>query len=269
MIADVGTEPARGNHYLFPLSGGAEGSWQFEKVEGFLKGDGFDALSLFQGGKAGFYIAVGIPYLDHRAITTDFHVHVVPRFRVFSKGFFAAHFTGCFEGFFDLFVKGSVKLTDHLVPYLFAFGDIVEIFLHIGSKIIVEDIGKMVHQEIVDQHTDIGWKKFGFFVAGIFRFYRFGYLVIFQGDQGIVAGNARAVFFHHVFSFLDRGDGRGVGGGASDAQFFQFFNQGCLGVTERLLGEFLLGVHFGQHGLVAGVEWREGSFFAILFFFIF
>ncbi len=80
-------------------------------------------------------------------------------------------------------MKWIIEIMDHFIPYQFPFGDFIKFQLHIGSEIIIQDIDKILHQEVVDQVTDIRRVKLGFFKACIFRFHFFNKRPAFQFDQ--------------------------------------------------------------------------------------
>ena len=54
-------------------------------------------------------------------------------------------------------------------PLLFSFGYLIELLFNAGSKVIVEDVGEIFHQEIIDYRTCIGRHQFGFFGSCNFR----------------------------------------------------------------------------------------------------
>ena len=48
-----------------------------------------------------------------------------------------------------------VKRTEHFLPVFVSRSDVVKILLHLGGEVIVEDVGKMIHQKVVYHHADI------------------------------------------------------------------------------------------------------------------
>ena len=57
-------------------------------------------------------------------------------------------FHGRVEAFIEILQDGG--------PFLFSFGYLIELLFNAGSKVIVEDVGEIFHQEIIDYRTCIG-----------------------------------------------------------------------------------------------------------------
>ena len=46
-------------------------------------------------------------------------------------------------------------MADHACPLLLALGNGIELLFHFSREVIVHDAGEVLHQEIVDNDTDI------------------------------------------------------------------------------------------------------------------
>ena len=91
-------------------------------------------------------------------------------------------------------------------------------------------------------------------------FLKVGGEVVFHitGEEGFQEGgdNAATVFRNetfflqsHIFAFLKDGNDAGIGGRASDSQFFQLFHKAGFGIARRRLREMLV-----RHDLL--LRWR-------------
>ena len=112
-------------------------------------------------------------------------------------------------GLFQVFLERIVEVLQGLCPGQLPFFHLVQLVFHLGRELDVEDIPEILHQEVIDQTTQVGGKKPAFFL----------------GD---------------IFPLLDIVENGGVGRRAADALFFQVFDQGRLGVPGGRLGEVLL-----------------------------
>ena len=83
--------------------------------------------------------------------------------------------------------------------------------------------------------------------------------------SGIGGDEALAVHFD-VFALLQGGDDAGVGGGATNAEFFQGAHQRGFGITWRRFGEVLFGPHGQQRYALADMQ-RGELFFVRRFLF--
>ena len=106
--------------------------------------------------------------------------------------------------------EAAVKFLDGFLPRQLAFFDFVEFLFHASRETHVEDI-----LETLDQQD-----------AHFFAEHR---------------GRKSALVLGDVLPVDNRGDDRSVGGGASDALFFQLLHQRGVGVARRRLGKMLFG----------------------------
>ena len=102
-----------------------------------------------------------------------------------------------------------VKFFDHRHPFGLAFGDSVQILLHLGGKINVHYLGEMHDQYIVDHISRFGGDKSSLFVFG------------------------------HIVAGLDGSNSRRVSGRPADAVFFHRLYQAGFVVSRRRFGEML------------------------------
>ena len=70
--------------------------------------------------------------------------------------------TACIYHLVHFGFKTLVELFHPFVPLGIALCDIIEFLLHIGSKIVVHDVGEVLHQEVVDHDADICRQQFAF-----------------------------------------------------------------------------------------------------------
>ena len=127
-----------------------------------------------------------------------------------------------------LLVIGLNALNDIFLSFLY----LVQIVLHLGGEAHVHELGEMVAQLGTDDVAQIG-------------------------------GREVLVFQPHVFAFLDGGNDGGVGGGAADAQLFQFAYQRGFGVARGGLGELLFLLQLLERDHLAFLERRQGAVFFI------
>ena len=56
-----------------------------------------------------------------------------------------------------------IEVANHGVPLALAFLNLVEFLLHVGGEVVVDDVFKILQQELVDQDADIGGDEFALF----------------------------------------------------------------------------------------------------------
>ena len=113
-------------------------------------------------------------------------------------------------GTLEVAVQWLIELLDHGHPRALALGHLVQLVFEHRGEVEIDDIAELLNQHVVDQCAEIG-----------------------RLQPPTVAFDVAAV--------LDRAQGRGVGARATDAALLERFDQGCLAVTRRGLGEVLLG----------------------------
>src|SRR5688500_12622417 len=117
----------------------------------------------------------------------------------------------------------------------------------------------MLHQKVSHQHSHIGWEQLVFFDAGVFfRFARYYFFSLHRNGSEF-AFHSFPTFLHHVQTFLNRRDGRSVGGRSAYAEFLEFFHQSGFVVTGWWTAETLGGGEFAQVELVAGGKRWQNS----------
>src|SRR5690349_14306662 len=67
-------------------------------------------------------------------------------------------------GFLDVLCKGAVELVHHFHPLGLSGGDHVEVFLHSGGELQIDDIREVLGHQVIDLDTDLGCHK-AFFLA--------------------------------------------------------------------------------------------------------
>ena len=111
-------------------------------------------------------LAVGRSELHERTETSDFHRHLFARFRVGAEHAFSHLVLEAQVGnFFHFRVEQFIEIGNLVVPFCLTFSDMVEFLLHVGSEVVVHDVGEIFHKEIVDHHTHVGRDELVFLVA--------------------------------------------------------------------------------------------------------
>ena len=130
----------------------------------------------------------------------------------------------------QLLLERIVELVEHLDHVGLGGGDLVELALHVGGELQVEDLGKLFDQQVVDGHPEVRRAEPPFLLID-------------------------------VAAVLDRLDDRCIGAGAADRLFFQGLDQRGLAVSRRRLGEVLRRVEAVEvEGLAterAGKSWSS------------
>ncbi len=108
----------------------------------------------------------------------------------------------------DLSCEGTVKFSDYLHPRQITCRDLIQVFLHRGSKPDIQNLWKILDQQVVDQEPGFGGNQAFAFTADI--------TPLLQGSQ----------------------DGR-ISGRSANAVLFQSPHQGSLREARRRLGKML------------------------------
>ena len=82
-----------------------------------------------------------------------------------------------FDRVFYTFMERLIEITDHIRPFFQSLGNFVELFFNGRSKMKVDDLFKILYQEIIHHRTNIGWEKLPAFGSCIFCFFFFGYVL--------------------------------------------------------------------------------------------
>ena len=67
-------------------------------------------------------------------------------------------------------VKFAVKAVHHVLPIFSTGSNFVKLLFNLGRKVEVNYVGKMLDQEVVDYHGDIGWEELVFLCSRNFFF---------------------------------------------------------------------------------------------------
>ena len=122
-------------------------------------------------------------------------------------------------------------------PCGIALSDFIELFLYACRKVVVHDAGEVLYQEVGDHRTCVRRQQFSLFGSSDFGAGVICNSFFQQGNDVVGTLFSGFVTFLYILALLDGGDGGGIGGRASDAQFFQLAHQACLRVAGRMLGE--------------------------------
>src|SRR5262249_24332610 len=137
-------------------------------------------------------------------------------------------------GLIEVFFKAAVEFLHRFFPRHLAFFDFVQLFFHASREARVEDILKTLNQEnghLFAQHR----------------------------------GRKSSLVFGDIFPVDNRGNDRRVGGGTSDAFFFQFLHQSGVVVARRRLGEVLFRAQRFQAQRLALFDRRQQGLAGICF----
>src|SRR6266566_6256063 len=129
-------------------------------------------------------------------------------------------------GFLEGALERTVELLEHLDLAELTLGDVVELLLHVGREVGVDDV-----REVLDQLV-------GYHVADVLR-----------SEPSILQTDVSAV--------LDRRDDRRVGGRTPDPELLELLHERSLGVTRRRLCEVLLRQDLEHAKELLGREHRQ------------
>ena len=134
-------------------------------------------------------------------------------------------------------VKEFVKMIYLIVPHGFSLGNIVELLLDIRRKVIIENIGEILRQEIVDDNSYIGGEQFAFIGSCELGFLsRFDFPIV-QRQHTIFPLRSFPIALLDIFALLYGRNGWCIGRRPTDTQLFQFTNQTGLGIAGGSLRE--------------------------------
>ena len=126
-----------------------------------------------------------------------------------------------------------VELIQQALPVQLPGGDFVEMLLHRGGEAVVQQVGETFLQAL-------------------------------GHDVAHLLGVESLVLQPHIAAILNRGDDRGVSGGAAYAALFQLAHEAGLAVSRRRLGEVLLGLEFDQGQGIALLQIRQDDVLVFL-----
>ena len=257
-------------HYHFLVFVFTDFTGKVKQRKSLFNGNGFNALIFFQAGESRFWTAfLLLPNL-----------YIGPEAAQFGQHFFAGFGIGSdFSGRIDLFpldagsrfhgfVKGLVKLADHVLPDQFALCNGIKFLFDTGSKVVIYNRFEIRGQKIVDNQTHIGGKQFGFFGTIHFGFHMPCYLTPFQVQFNIFSGFPVTPLFGYIFSLFDGGNRGSIGTGSSDAHLLQFFHQAGFCVAGFRPGKALTGFNLVEFQLFSGFHKGKQFFISAFLFFI-
>ena len=127
-------------------------------------------------------------------------------------------------GFLDFLPEGAVEITEHLDAFEFVIGDLVKVLFDVGGELIVDDVGKVLGEEASDELASGGGDEFAFVGAGFLGGSSLLNATICESEFNDGARLAFGGSLLDVAAGLDGGEDGSVGGGAADAEFFEFFD---------------------------------------------
>ena len=153
---DIGTETTGADSDRFTMIV-TDLTGQLKQFQCLFESDGLDALVLRHLGERRFLVIVGSTNLHNRTETTDLHEDGLA-----ALGILTQHtLTGLMlltavDGTFYRRFKLLVERVHHVRPLLITLGYLIEILLHLGSEVVIHNLCKVLHQEVIDHNTDIG-----------------------------------------------------------------------------------------------------------------
>ena len=225
---------------------------QVEELQRLLQRDAVYALAFLHRRKARLLVRVGFTNLNKSAVAANLGVYVLARGGVLAQQTLAA---GAFRVALCLqhiAVERLVKLTNHLSPSLSAVGNVVKVLLHLGREVVIHNIRKVLHKELVHYGSDVGGEQLALLGAQVLNLLlAFNLLARLQGERGDVVILRRAVFLDDIFALQYRRYCRRVGRRTSYAEVLEFLHQACLRVARRMLSVVLTSLSLGQTQVVA------------------
>ena len=100
-------------------------------------------------------------------------------------------------------MESFIEFLNHLVPLAAALGNLIELLLHIGGEVIIDDGLEIAYQELVDEHTYVSRDELGLLIADVLFASLFGDFVFLQGVNLVGTCLACYVFLLDVISLLD------------------------------------------------------------------
>ena len=257
-MAHVGAEAAYAHAHglVFVV---AQLARELEEPESLFKGDCRHGLALQQRRESRLGLGLAVAYLHYRTEAAYLHAHGLACGRVGAEMPLAEFRTvGDGQRRVDRRVELAVEAAYLAVPRQASVSYLVEDLLHVGREVVVEDIGEVDGQEVVDYHAyvrghELALVRAGVLCAGLAA----DAAVLPEGEGGVVARSALVLAALHVSALLDGGDGRGVGRRAAYAELLHLVHQRCFGVARRMLGEALGGLGGAECQAVALAEDRQ------------
>ena len=167
----------------------------------FISGNGFIAGNQIQGLGAAFFrrqAVAGTAQEHPGGAGTDLHIAATCRAgNVGVHRVIRAHALFAFGGI-EFLLKVPVETVQYVGPVGIPFGNMVELFFHIGGKAKIHQVAEVFHQPAGDD------------IAHFF-------------------GIKTPAFEADIATLLNGGNNGGVGRRPADAAFFQFFHQGRFG----------------------------------------
>ena len=134
-------------------------------------------------------------------------------------------------------LKVFVEALHHLQPFLFAFGYLVELLLHTCGEVVVHNLWEVLHQEVVNHHTDICRQQLTLVRASHLSLCLRSLNAIFQGVYHVCAFLSILVTLLHIFALLDGRDCWSIGRRTADTQFLKLVYKTCFSISGRTLAE--------------------------------
>ncbi len=91
-----------------------------------------------------------------------------------------------------------VELINHLGPLQLPLGNFVELLFNLSGKVVVDNIGEILNQEIVYHNSNIAWEKFSLFGTGYLNLLVLGYFSLLKGKVLVRSFNTRPIFLNHI-----------------------------------------------------------------------
>ena len=169
IVLDVGSESSECSHHLLVLKK-AYLTGKFEQFQGVLQGHVFDKLPFFEAGKY-LFLVFGVSNLNERTKLAQASGDGLARYGMITNQSAGVDvLTRYLLSFFHTVVKLAVKAVHHVLPIFSTGSNFVKLLFNLGRKVEVDYVGKMLDQEVVDHHGDIGWEELVFLCSCNFFF---------------------------------------------------------------------------------------------------
>ncbi len=66
-------------------------------------------------------------------------------------------------------MKVSIERLDHLTPWKFSMSYVIKLLLYISSEGVVNYVGKMAYEEVIDNHGNVSREELVLFSSSDFR----------------------------------------------------------------------------------------------------
>src|ERR1044071_6188816 len=225
----IRTEPSDVNNHRF-LFEHAHIPRHFEKLQCIFQRDVLEELTLAERSKLRFAFLTIFRVLSHLHVSTKSSKLRIDLQTILGMNTQLAALVGNGRTFYFLRLRNNlverlVELVGHLMPFQPSARDLVELLLDLGSERIIQDLFKMLYEEIVHDHRHVGREQLVLLGTCDLVLRTTTHLIVFERQDLVGTVGSFATLFNNIASLLYGRDRRRVGRRAADAQFFEFLYQ--------------------------------------------